>query len=39
MLTGLAMLQLAGKLQTISHLNLTPSLAAELFGDLLRKEA
>lgn len=38
-ISGLALLQLAGKLQTISHLNLTPNLAAELFGEMLRKDA
>jgi regulator of protease activity HflC (stomatin/prohibitin superfamily) len=37
--SGLAMLQLSSKLQNINHLNVTPNLAAELFGDLLRKEA
>jgi len=37
-LTGLALRELAGKLTTIGHLNVTPDLAAELFGDLLRKQ-
>ena len=36
-LSGLALMQLASHLQTIGHLNVTPDLAAELFGDLLRK--
>ena len=38
-LTGLALMELASKLQTIGHLNVTPDLAAELFGDLLRKQS
>jgi regulator of protease activity HflC (stomatin/prohibitin superfamily) len=37
-LSGLALMELANKLQTIGHLNVTPDLAAELFGDLLRKQ-
>jgi len=37
-LAGLALLQLSQKLTTINHLNVTPGLAAELFGDMLRKE-
>ncbi len=37
-LSGLALMHLASKLQAINHLNVTPSLAAELFGDMLRKE-
>lgn len=38
-LSGLALLALSNKLTAINHLNLTPNLAAELFGDSLRKEA
>ncbi|MCC6811717.1 MAG: SPFH domain-containing protein [Deltaproteobacteria bacterium] len=38
-LSGLALMELAHKLQTIGHLNVTPDLAAELFGDLLRKQS
>lgn len=34
-LTGMAMKEFAGKLDTIEHLNLTPDLLAPLLGDLL----
>lgn len=37
-LSGLALMNLANKMQSIGHLNVTPALAAELFGDFLRKQ-
>lgn len=37
-LSGLALMNLSGKMQSIGHLNITPALAAELFGDFLRKQ-